>query len=136
MSQIVLTVLGDRFALCRLPAVAAVPSWVMHATAFLTVSRTPTELSIVADEGAVPMELDARRGYRALRVEGPLPLELVGVLAALAVPLAAAGIPIFPIATYDADYLFVAGTELERAVAALVAAGHCVLEPTKPGGCP
>ena len=77
MSEIVLTVLGDHFALCRLPADADVPAWVTRATAFLTVSRTPTELSIVADERAVPAELDAQRGYRALRVDGPLPLELV-----------------------------------------------------------
>ena len=133
MSELALTVLHDHFALCRLPVDAEVPAWVTHAAAFLTVSRTPTELSIVADERAVPAELDARRGYRALRVEGPLPLELVGVLAALATPLAAAGVPIFPIATYDTDYLFVPGVELDRAVAALVAAGHRVLEPTKPG---
>lgn len=133
MSEIVLTVLGDHFALCRLPADADVPAWVAHATAFLTVSRTPTELSIVADERAVPTELDAQRGYRALRVDGPLPLEIVGVLAALATPLAAAGVPIFPIATYDTDYLFVPGVELERAAAVLVAAGHRVLGPTKPG---
>ncbi|HET7549763.1 MAG TPA: ACT domain-containing protein [Gemmatimonadaceae bacterium] len=130
MNGLVLTVLDDRFALCRLPAGAEVPAWVTHAAAFLTVSRTPTELSIVADERAVPTELDARRGYRALRVEGPLPLELVGVLAALATPLAAAGVPIFPVATYDTDYLFVPGGELADAVAALVAAGHRVMDAT------
>ncbi len=133
MSEIVLTVVGDRSALCRLPADADVPAWVTHATASLTLSRTPTELSIVADERAVPAELDAQRGYCALRVDGPLPLELVGVLAALATPLAAAGVPIFPIATYDTDYLFVPGVELERAAAVLVAAGHRVLGPTNPG---
>jgi hypothetical protein len=133
MSELVVTVLDDHFALGRLPADAEVPAWVTHAAAFLTVSRTPTELSIVADERAMPAEVDAQRGYRALRVEGPLPLELVGVLATLATPLAAAGVPIFPIATYDTDYLFVPGVELERAVTALVAAGHRVLEPSEPG---
>ena len=118
------TVLDERFALCRLPASAPVPEWASRADAFLTISRTPTELSIVADESAVPAGMDARRGYRALRVEGPLPLELVGVLASLTTPLAAAAVPIFPIATYDTDYLFVPGSELARAVAALVAVGH------------
>ena len=130
MSELALTVLDDRFAICRLPADAEVPEWVTRAAAFLSVSRTPTELSIIADEGAIPAELDAQRGYRALRVEGPLPLELVGVLAALAAPLAAAGVPIFPVATYDTDYLFVRDTELARAVAALVAAGNRVIDET------
>lgn len=134
MSELVLTVLDDHFALCRLPADTKVPAWVTRAAAFLSVSRTPTELSIVADERAVPAELDAQRGYRALRVEGPLPLELVGVLAELAAPLAAAGVPIFPIATYDTDYLFVPGIELARAVAALVAAGHRVVDTIGPVG--
>jgi hypothetical protein len=128
-----LTVLEGRFALCRLAAGSAVPSWIAQADTFLTVSRTPTELSIVADESAVPPEMVAQRGYRALLVEGPLPLELVGVLAAVAAPLAAAGVPIFPIATYDTDYLFVPDAQLERAVSALLAAGHCVVDRSEPG---
>lgn len=126
MSELVLTVLNGRFALSRLPADADVPVWVTHASAFISVSRTPTELSIVTDERAVPPGVQAQRGYRALRVEGPLSLDLVGVLAAIAVPLAVAGVPIFPIATYDTDYLFVPGRDMSRALAALEAAGHRV----------
>lgn len=125
-----LTVLEGRFAICRLAADSELPPWMARADTFLTVTRTPTELSIVADESAVPVEMVAQRGYRALRVEGPLPLELVGVLAAIATPLAAAGVPIFPIATYDTDYLLVPGGQLARAVSALVAAGHRVVDPS------
>lgn len=128
MTELTLTVLEGRFALCRLAAGSKVPPWIAQASMFLTVSRTPTELSIVADDRAVPAEVVAQRGYCALRVEGPLPLELVGVLAAIATPLAAAGVPIFPIATYDTDYLFVPDTQLARAVSALVAAGHRVID--------
>lgn len=132
MTALTLSVLEGRFALCRLAAGSEVPPWTAQADTFLTVSRTPTELSIVADESAVPAEIVAQRGYRALRVEGPLPLELVGVLAAIATPLAAAGVPIFPIATYDTDYLLVPGAQLARAVSAFVAAGHRVVDPSKP----
>jgi hypothetical protein len=127
MNGLTLTVLEEHMAICRLQANAEVPAWTTLALAFLTVSRTPTELSIVADESAVPRDLDAQRGYRALRVEGPLPLELVGVLAALAPPLAAAGVPIFPIATHDTDYLLIPGSRLAHATAALVGAGHRVV---------
>lgn len=118
--------LAEPVALCRLSPSEAVPEWTARARAFLTVSRTPTELSIVADEGAVPPTVDAERGYRVLRVEGPLPLNLIGVFAAMAGPLAAAGVPIFPIATYDTDYLLIPGALLERAIAALRGAGHVV----------
>lgn len=132
MTALTLTVLEDRFALCRLAAGSEVPSWIAQAGTFLTVSRTPTELSIVADESAVPAGVETQRGYRALRVEGPLPLELVGVLVSIATPLAAAGVPIFPIATYDTDYVFVPGAQLARAVSALIAAGHRVIDRSEP----
>jgi hypothetical protein len=51
---------------------------------------------------------------------------LTGVAAALTAPLAAAEISVLPVATYDTDYLFVRDAALERAVAALRAAGHTV----------
>jgi hypothetical protein len=122
-----LTLLPDRFAICRFPAEDPVPAWTANARAFLTISRTPTELSIVADEDAVPDGIHAERGYRLLRVEGPLPLDLVGVFVALGGPLAQAGVPIFPIATYDTDYVFVRDEALTTAVDALSAAGHAVV---------
>jgi hypothetical protein len=126
-SSLSLTVLSTPFALCRLAPAEPVPEWTTSARAFLSISRTPDELSIVADEAAVPAQVRAERGYRALRVEGPLPLEMVGVMAALAGPLAHAEIPIFPIATYDTDYVLVHGGALARAVGALGAAGHRIL---------
>ena len=121
-----LRVLAAPLALCRLPASDAIPEWTALARTFLTISRTPTELSIITDESAVPADVDAQRGYRALRVEGPLPLDLIGVFAAIASPLAAAKVPIFPIATYDTDYVLVADSHFERAVRALEAAGHSI----------
>ena len=44
----------------------------------------------------------------------------------LAVPLAAAGVAIFPIATYDTDYVLLRETALAPAITALRAAGHVV----------
>jgi uncharacterized protein len=119
-----LTVLATPLALCRFAPSDAVPEWTSRARTFLTISRTPTELSIVADEQAVPAEVNAQRGYRAIRVEGPLPLDLIGIFTMIASPLAAALIPIFPIATYDTDYVLVSESNLSRAIDALEAAGH------------
>jgi hypothetical protein len=119
-----LTVLSTRFALCRLQPAAAIPTWTAASREFLTITRTPTELSILADDVAVPATVEATRGYRALRVEGPLPLEMVGVAASIAGPLAEVGISILPIATYDTDYIFVRDFDLAHAVATLTAAGH------------
>ena len=121
-----LRALAEPLALCRLAASDDIPEWTALARTFLTISRTPTELSIVADEAVVPIGVDAQRGFRALRVDGPLPLDLVGIFAVIASPLADANVPIFPIATYDTDYVLVAESNFERAVATLEAAGHCV----------
>jgi hypothetical protein len=122
-----LTALAAPLALCRLAPGDAIPAWTAHARTFLTISRTPTELSIVADESAVPDSASAQRGYRAIRVEGPLPLDLIGIFAMIATPLAAAAIPIFPIATYDTDYVLVPQDRLAEAIASLESAGHRIV---------
>ncbi len=57
-------------------------------------------------------------------MRGPLAFELTGVLASLASPLAAAGVPIFALSTFDTDYLLIPGDALEQALGALDAAGH------------
>jgi hypothetical protein len=121
-----LELLADTLAVCRLEAGAPVPGWTHASGAFLTVSRTRDELSITAVQHAVPAGLACERDYRAIRVAGPLPLNLVGILASIADPLAAAGLSIFAISTYDTDYVLIKARDLEAAVAALERAGHRV----------
>ena len=93
---------------------------------FWSVTRTAKELSLVLPEEYAQPTWQIEGGWRALGVVGPLDFALVGILAALAQPLAEAGIPIFAISTYDTDYLLVKGEKLEAAVAALTHAGHVV----------
>jgi len=45
-------------------------------------------------------------------------------MAALAGELAAAGVSLFAVSTYDTDHVLVKATDLERAVKALREAGH------------
>ena len=118
----VLTVAG-RFAVCRLSAADAVPSWATG-PGFVSITRTDDELSIVCAEPQVPHGTECMRGYVAMRVEGTLAPELVGVLVSLAKPLADAGIPILAIGTHDTDYILVREVDLERALGALQHAGH------------
>lgn len=125
-SALDLDLLPTPLAILRLPDTAPLPAWTGSARAFLSVTRTPGELSIVADAVAVPSDLRTGSSYVALRVRGPLSLDLVGVLAAIAAPLAEAGIPILPIATFDTDYVLVREADAGRAVEALAGAGHRV----------
>jgi hypothetical protein len=68
-------------------------------------------------------------GFRALKVRGPLDFSLVGVLAALGAILAAEGISIVALSTFDTDYLLVPEPRLSAAVAVLERAGHRVSRP-------
>ncbi len=113
-------VLPETLSVCRLRASDRVPSWALELhEGFVSVTRTADELSIVCPEEAVPPDTTVEEGWRALKVVGPIPFETTGVLAGIAAPLAAAGISIFAIATYDTDYVLVKADQLERALAAL-----------------
>jgi hypothetical protein len=114
------TVLPEPLAVCRLAATARVPSWALELhESFVSVTRTPDELSVVCPDAAVPPDVETESGWRALQLPGPIPFGQIGVLASLATPLAAAGISIFAVSTYDTDYILVKETDLERALAAL-----------------
>jgi hypothetical protein len=126
-----LILLPDTLAICRLAADAAIPNWAAGPGTFLTVSRTAEELSITTVQGTVPDGAHCERNYRAFKVQGPLPLNLVGVLASIASPLAEAGLSIFAISTFDTDYVLVKTDVLESAIAALKRVGHTVNRPSR-----
>ena len=123
-----LELLPDTLAICRLDPGAPVPSWAAGPSPFLTLSRTAQELSITTLQSAVPAGVTCERDYRAIRVRGPLPLNLVGILASIADPLAAAGLSIFAISTYDTDYVLVKARQLNSALEALRQAGHGITQ--------
>jgi len=104
---------------------AEVPLWA-NASAFLSVTRTPEELSVVCSETRVPGGAQAERGWLALKLEGPFDLSLTGILASVLDPLADAGIGIFALSTYDTDYVLVKQERIEQAIKVLTESGHQV----------
>lgn len=120
-----LTLLPLRLAVCTLPPDAPIPAWAA-AGDFFSVTRTGDELSIICAESQVPDDVVHTPGWACLRVEGPFDFSVTGVLAALAVPLAEAGVPCLAVATYRTDYLLVQADRLPAAIAALRAVGHHV----------
>lgn len=117
-----LRLLSERLAVCRLDPQAPLPALIWKGS-FLSITRTPDELSLVLPEALVQPGWQAEGGWRAFQVGGPLDFSLVGILSRLAVPLAEAGVSIFAVSTYDTDYVLVWESDLEKAVAALSAAG-------------
>jgi hypothetical protein len=120
-----LTVLPGSFAMVRLAAEAPLPPWATHGD-FFSITRTSDELSIVCRADQVPNGIATEAGWRALKVAGPFALSEIGVLSALAAPLAEAKVSLFAISTFDTDYLLVSEKQLLVAVAALKGAGHRV----------
>ncbi|HWE37600.1 MAG TPA: ACT domain-containing protein [Isosphaeraceae bacterium] len=122
-----LLVLDGPYAIARLGPEEPTPIWATGG-GFVSVTRTGDELSIICEEGAVPEGVRCERGWRALRVAGTLDFSAVGILARLAGPLAVAGVAICVVSTFDTDYLLVRASDLDRAVAALRAAGSSIRE--------
>jgi hypothetical protein len=115
-----LTVLPEPLAICRLHASDRIPSWALEERGtFSSITRTRDELSIVCAEEAVPPDTQVEDGWRALVVPGPIPFEQTGVLASIAGPLAAAGISLFAVSTYDTDYVLLKAADVERALGLL-----------------
>jgi hypothetical protein len=125
-----LVVQPDTVAVCRLDPAGVVPAWASPDRAFVALVRTPTELSLVISQSRLPggaaSGATCERDWRPVRVAGALPLDLVGVVAAMSRPLAEAGIGLFALSTYETDYVFVKQRDLAGAVRAWRRAGHHV----------
>jgi hypothetical protein len=115
----------DTFAVCRLNADAAVPTWA-SAGKFFSMTRTAEELSVVCPQSLVPDGVRCERDWRCIRVAGTMDFSMIGVVAALVTPLAEASVSVFVLSTFDTDYMLVKESDLERALAALRAAGHVI----------
>lgn len=125
MKRLIVDVRPGEYAVTLLAPDAPVPSGLLDLTGVLvSVTRTPAELSIIAPASFAVDSDTAEKGWRLLTVRGPLEFTLTGIMAALAGELAAAGVSLFALSTYDTDHLLVKHTDLGRAVLALRAAGH------------
>jgi hypothetical protein len=120
-----LLLLPDTFAVSRLDPADPIPAWAFSGD-FISITRGADELSIVCRADAVPAGVRSEKGWRALRVAGVLDFSLVGVLSSLTVPLAAAGLSVFVISTFDSDYVLVHEADLKIALQALSGSGHFV----------
>jgi len=104
---------------CKLPSAVGAPT---EKYCFLSV--TDDEVSLVCPTELTPERTLARQdGWKAFRVVGQLDFSLVGVLANVSQALAAKGVPLFVVSTYDTDYVLVKSQDLSSAVAALVEKG-------------
>ena len=133
----------DEFAVCKLKSgqrAAGVASWQVVAEAAcgenqnkppVFAALTSSECSLVLPAMWVPKvskvgDFTVDAGWRCFVVEGPMPFDLVGIMAKLSSCLADAGVSILAQSTFDTDYVLVKADKVDEAAAALRGVGVVV----------
>ena len=124
-SRHILQIPGWNLAICRFPPGTELPEWIRE-DRFVSITRTPEELSVVCPEELLPDGIQAERGWQLIKLKGPIEFSMTGVLASLVRPLSEANIPLFAISTYDTDYLLVKNAYMSQAVKILKRT--CIIE--------
>jgi uncharacterized protein len=125
--QLTFRLLPGRYAVVRLAPESSIPIWATEGE-FTSITRTADELSIVCLKENVPAGISTPPNWACLKLEGPFPFSLSGVLLSFIEPLSSNGIPIFAISTYDTDYVLVQDEFLEASLDRLRATGHHRIE--------
>ncbi|MFC8302785.1 ACT domain-containing protein [Specibacter sp. NPDC057265] len=124
-SAINLQLLPERLSIYRFEPsfpVAELPRF----TGVWSITRTRRELSVVAPEGSCPGADHEDPGWRCLYLAGPIPFNLTGVVSGLTSVIAAQGLPVFVLSTFDSDLLLLRGDSLNQSLQALDRHGHVV----------
>jgi hypothetical protein len=124
MSGQAFSIVPGNWAMVRLSPDAPLPDWALGARSFVSITRTRDELSIVCEARMVPEGARHQAGWALLALRGPFAFSEVGVLASIVGPLAAVGVPVFVLSTFDTDYLLVPDGRRDEALAALAAVGY------------
>lgn len=110
-----LSVLPETLGICHFEQKSPVPEWALKPMGFRSITRTNDELSIVCVQKEIPAGVLFEKDWRGFKLESAGDAYTVGIIAALAKPLADAGISIFNISTYQTNYILVEEKNLAKA---------------------
>ena len=111
------------YAVVRLAPDATVPDWANRGE-FTSISRSSEELSIVCPANNLPRDVHTQHRWICLKLQGPFPFSMTGVLLSFIEPLSRNGIPIFAVSTHDTDYVLIPEEYSGVAISNLQQAGH------------
>ncbi|MDP7621635.1 MAG: ACT domain-containing protein [SAR324 cluster bacterium] len=121
--NLVLSVLSETFTIHQLSQDVSIPEEILKCN-YYSVSKTENELSLVCSEVIEVQSLQSSKGWKCIKVAGPLDFNLTGILAGISDILAQTNISIFAISTFDTDYILVKTQDLSSARAKLRKAGY------------
>tara|TARA_Y100000588_G_scaffold355121_1_gene410036 strand:- start:71 stop:469 length:399 start_codon:yes stop_codon:yes gene_type:complete len=121
--NLVLSVLSETFAIHKFSPDASIPEKILKSN-YYSVSKTENELSLVCSEVIEVQSLQSSKGWKCIKVKGPLDFNMTGFLAGISDILAQGNISIFAISTFDTDYILVRSQDLYPAITKLRQAGY------------
>lgn len=113
-----LLLLKERFAICKLGADAALPSWLNY-QGYSFVSRSPEELSIICSESITPPSALTEGGWRCVLIKKPSASAVRTVRIDTVTQLAKMGLPSYTVSAYETDYVLFRDSDIERVRTAL-----------------
>ena len=121
--NLVLSVLFETFTIHKLSPDTSIPEEILKSN-YYSVSKTDNELSLVCSEVIEVQSLQSSKGWKCIKVKGPLDLNLTGILAGISDILTRGNISIFAISTFDTDYILVRTHDFSSATTKLSQAGY------------
>ena len=109
--NLVLSVLSETFTIHKLSPDLSIPEEILKSN-YYSVTKTDNELSVVCSELIEVKSLQSSKGWKCIKVKGPLDFNLTGIFAGISDILAQANISIFAISTFDTDYILVRSQDL------------------------
>ena len=106
--------LSETFTIHKLLPDASITEEILKSK-YYSVSKTENELSVVCSELIEVKSLQSSKGWKCIKVKGPLDFNLTGIFAGISDILAQANISIFAISTFDTDYILVRSQDLSSA---------------------
>ncbi len=115
--------IAQEFTVCKIADIGGVD----FGREFVFLSKTDEELSLVCETVCVPANvLIAEDGWKGLKITGILDFGMVGVIAEISRHLAAAGISLFVVSTYNTDYILLKADRYEEGIKVLQKQGYTI----------
>ena len=115
--------LFETFTIHKLSPDASIPEEILKSN-YYSVSKTENELSLVCSKLIEVQSLQSSKGWKCIKVKGPLDFNLTGILAGISDILTRGNISIFAISTFDTDYILVRSQDLPSARKKLKKGGY------------
>ena len=115
----------EKLAIVKLGPGAEIPRWA-ESSSFFSVTATATDTSLICAGRSVPSKTPSIQPLKAFRIIGEVDPSAIGVLAALLVPLAEAGVPAYTFSTFETDWILVRVVDAEKVAEEWRRRGHSV----------